>query len=503
MLTTQHDLDLQKVLSYPLSPIPWALATPDGLPVKTDKSILMHKLEDPSAITDVDRKTNEEQTVIIDGNALLHSLTSIPETFGQLAEKIFNLLPNTKSVHFVTDTYNHNSIKCPERLRRAVSQAKPLLMCGQSTKTPKDWRAFLSREENKRNFINFLLTSWQENKYAEYLSSRELFFVCADQCLLLTTHDGTTTDCSIVQSLCSSQEEADTRIILHCFYAATTCQELVIHSPDTDVFLLLLYFTKDISTPVFLHTGTGIHRRIINMLTLNMIHDRSEIRALLGLHSFTGCDTTSAFLRRGKSKSLKIIKTKPHFKPVFEALGLSAEVDTKTMSDLEQFVCEMYGKPSYTDVNKFCFDMVRQRFRTGAGSVLSSNDRIDLSLLSPCRSTLHMHIKRANYQALVWKESTNAYYPDLPSPEEHGWKINSNGDIDYNWCGGDIIPQELVDILSTNEPESNDSDDTVDNILSDDIDSDEASDSEDSDVKVKERDEKGLLMSKQCKSVVL
>lgn len=87
-----------------------ALATPDGLPVKTDKSILMHKLEDPSAITDVDRKTNEEQTVIIDGNALL-----------QLTEKIFHLLPNTVSVHFVTDTYNHNSIKCPEHSRRAVS----------------------------------------------------------------------------------------------------------------------------------------------------------------------------------------------------------------------------------------------------------------------------------------------------------------------------------------------------------------------------------------------
>ena len=82
MLSTDHELDLQKVSAYPLSPIPWALATPDGLPTKTDKSVLMHKLKSPAA--DATSNTNTLKEVIIDGNALLHSLKNIPETFGQL-----------------------------------------------------------------------------------------------------------------------------------------------------------------------------------------------------------------------------------------------------------------------------------------------------------------------------------------------------------------------------------------------------------------------------------
>ena len=93
MLSTDHELDLQKVLAYPPSPIPWALATPDGLPTKTDKSVLMHKVESPAALADATSNTNTLKEVIIDGNALLHSLKNIPETFGQLTEKIFHLLP--------------------------------------------------------------------------------------------------------------------------------------------------------------------------------------------------------------------------------------------------------------------------------------------------------------------------------------------------------------------------------------------------------------------------
>ena len=46
VLSEEYQISLERALSYPLSPMPWALATPDGLPAKTDKSKLLHKLED-------------------------------------------------------------------------------------------------------------------------------------------------------------------------------------------------------------------------------------------------------------------------------------------------------------------------------------------------------------------------------------------------------------------------------------------------------------------------
>ena len=95
------------------------------------------------------------------------------------------------------------------------------------------------------------------------------------------------------------------------------------------------------------------------------------------------------------------MKAKPQFLLAFEALGVNDAVGANLLSDLEQFVCFMYGKPTYSDVNKLRFDMVRQRFQTGSGNVLTNSDGIDFSLLPPCRSTLQMHIKRVNYQTTL------------------------------------------------------------------------------------------------------
>ena len=41
-------------------------------------------------------------------------------------------------------------------------------------------------------------------------------------------------------------------------------------------------------------------------------------------------------------------------------------------------------------------------------------------------------------------------YPDIPTPVGHGWKIDENGDLEYDWTEGDIFPQEMIDILSEN-----------------------------------------------------
>ena len=45
--------------------------------------------------------------------------------------------------------------------------------------------------------------------------------------------------------------------------------------------------------------------------------------AFLGLHAFTGCDTTSSFAGKGKIKPLKIMKSDNHFTEVFARLGTS------------------------------------------------------------------------------------------------------------------------------------------------------------------------------------
>ena len=133
--------------------MPRALATPDGLPAKTEKAKLLHKLEDGTGYEDIMQL--EDNVYIMDGNALLQALTGLPQTFGELAEKVFCSLPEAKTVHFVTDTYKEDSIKSIERKRRGESES--FLVKGPSARLPRDWKVFLQNNVNKESLIPLLL----------------------------------------------------------------------------------------------------------------------------------------------------------------------------------------------------------------------------------------------------------------------------------------------------------------------------------------------------------
>ena len=63
----------------------------------------------------------------------------------------------------------------------------------------------------------------------------------------------------------SSQEEADTKIILYAVDAASRgATEITIHSTDTDVFVLPIRRYPQLCSDVQFVTGTGQRRRMIN-----------------------------------------------------------------------------------------------------------------------------------------------------------------------------------------------------------------------------------------------
>ena len=127
------------------------------MPVKTDKSTLLHNLE--SSNEPVTNRPSDAVHVI-DGNAMLQSLKPIPDTFEVVAESVFNQLPKSKRADFVTDTYKPQSIKSYERERRGMARTF-LLWC--KDKYHHDWKIFVSNDKNKTQFIKLLLGQWGEN----------------------------------------------------------------------------------------------------------------------------------------------------------------------------------------------------------------------------------------------------------------------------------------------------------------------------------------------------
>jgi len=121
---------------------------------------------------------------------------------------------------------------------------------------------------------------------------------------------------------------------------------------------------------------------------------------------------------------------------------------------LERFVCCLYGYAGYADVNKVRSDIFQSRYSAKSSKLSFSNQTgIDLSLLPPCKSSLRMHCLRVNFQSHVWKHSHEGY-PSLVSPVGCGWKLDEEGKLAIHWIDGDVLPAQLVEVMTSNETDA-------------------------------------------------
>ena len=104
VLSHEHNIVMEKFLRCPLSPTPWSLASPDGLPLKTNKAQVLSVLEKQEFVVIEDISKMQGTVHVIDGMAFSHSLTDIPETFEELAKKVLHTLPQRAPVYFIRDT---------------------------------------------------------------------------------------------------------------------------------------------------------------------------------------------------------------------------------------------------------------------------------------------------------------------------------------------------------------------------------------------------------------
>ena len=150
-------------------------------------------------------------------------------------------------------------------------------------------------EKNKSTLIEFLLEEWSIDTYAETIAHRELYVAVHDNCYKLTSENDTVIKV-LQQDLVTPQEEADTRMFLHAAHASQQRYEIiVIKSSDTDVGVLAVYYSSQISGSLILATGMGNKWRFIDVNGISQKYGENICEALPGLHAFTGCDSVSAF----------------------------------------------------------------------------------------------------------------------------------------------------------------------------------------------------------------
>ena len=241
VIAHHRQMNMQEVLTYPLGPLPWSLATADGAPTKTAKSALLHILEERAQpVEDVPASA----VWILDGVDILHSMKDVPRAFSCLASYVFQLVKSAASqdrtrTDLIMDQYPDVSIKNPEREWRGAGGSIQIAINHGNQKCPTQWKKYLSDGSNKANIAYLLVQEWQKPEYfVRFAYFGSLFVTHGRECHKLTTGENGI-DCNRVDELCAQREEADTRILLHASHAASNGHFCTaIKSFDTDVAVL-------------------------------------------------------------------------------------------------------------------------------------------------------------------------------------------------------------------------------------------------------------------------
>ena len=154
------------------------------------------------------------------------------------------------------------------------------------------------------------------------------------------------------------------------------------------------------------------------------------------MHAFTGCDSVSAFSRKGKLSGLKLSIKDGYFRNALAQLGKQRNLSLELFLALQKFTCKLYATGMNSPVLM--------------NSDINSSDQereIESWQLPPCEDCLHLHALCSNYQAAIWRRCLGQN-PDTPSPETgHGWLIE-DGFLSIQWMGGLPPPEAVLEIMS-------------------------------------------------------
>jgi len=198
----------------------------------------------------------------------------------------------------------------------------------------------------------------------------------------------TTTNILVKQA----NNDADVLIIETALEQSNTNKTIVV-GEDVDLLIILIAQTPTDRMIYCLKPGkVQIKTKIYSSQSLSS-YSKCQVHILF-LHAITGCDTTSAFYQRGKTKVFKLSEKCQDLvdcAEVFKNIDFSPDIITNGI----RFLLAMYRAPKKIDsIDKYRYLSFIKNTR--------SNKSVKLPCLSPTFSTAYQHLYRVNYQVQVW-----------------------------------------------------------------------------------------------------
>ena len=373
----------------------------ENLPHKTPEMGLVESLAQASD----QGTTNSRMCLIVDGMAAVQELMAVKsfENCHVLSNAYVELI-NAKAHNYhvtsvVFDNYSiKESLKETTRERRRGNKAPVIGYQVSDTTTIKDAKSFLGSTTTKDSLILYLAQ--------KLVDKSQVFIITATHKSVMSNRAG-----DIIPGV-SSQEEADTLMILHAVEAAKAGYTIHIYSQDTDVLLAALRRVPLLGEKAAMVMGTSDRCRLVMLQPIYNALGENKASALCKWHALTGCDTTGQI--RGKSKKAcmeAFLKADTSIVAAISALGIASEPSDDTIRGCISFMCVLFCKKgvNITQPHTLQWTLFKQQ-------------RIDkgVELLPPTSGAWKQHIRRAHCQAAVWEQNL-VLRPIIPDTLKLGW----------------------------------------------------------------------------------
>ncbi|KAG1681713.1 putative non-intrinsic ABC protein 5 [Nymphon striatum] len=358
----ERGYSMLELLKYELTSTSQFLTTEckDGIKLKKpDKASLAREL-----VSHLPQETrnvkSDAQMTIVDFMALVRKLPMKKmgfHTFEELAKSLSDRILATGSVSTRIDiifyVYQKSSIKQMERAQRSSSEEITITIRSDNQKLPVNLDMFWSSMLNKVRLQEKLLAG-NETQIAE---------------------------------LSSNQEEADDRIMFHINDGVVKhgVQSVLVDSPDTDVFVNLIFHFNTTWQLQKLYVKLG-NRKTKKTVPVHLLVDQLDnglVSCLPAIHALSGCDSTK----------------------------LSPQIT----SNAEKFLVSGLKKTDCSTFDEYRWEQYH-----------NSKKELDFNQLVCCSSTIREHIKRAYLQCKMWLQAPTPVVTK-PDPLQYGYEATDVG----------------------------------------------------------------------------
>ena len=297
MACQTRELNQEALLSHENSTYPPALSSDGNLNLPESKSDILQKLD--AGLVSVADKPNFVDVHIFDGPGVMYSLkgqVTSSNTFGEFKSDVFlpwlsNQLQYCNRVDFVWDRYPIDSLKSYTRNERGRGRRKHV---GDNIKIPAKMIDFLKNGENKEDLFQFL------SKGVEQIE------ITAGKQVWITYNDTVIRKGSTLDFGSCDHDESDTRTMVHLTHAVQNgCKKLVLSTVDSDVVVLSIYAFSVLrqeypDLQFWVIVGPPKKQSVYHIGQIFENLGEQKCKALPFFTAFTGCDTTSQFVNKGK-----------------------------------------------------------------------------------------------------------------------------------------------------------------------------------------------------------